>query len=182
MTIGGIASATLAESDSAYRKLERIQAGRLAPGTRIQFSPAELNAWLNREAKQRAPQGVRNLRFVLANGSATGYADIDFLKLHQAATGELPGWLAKNLFGGSRPVSVTARFQSRAGQARVDVERVEISGVAIEGRMLDFLVADFLRPEFPDAQVSQWFRLRYGVDHFTVGPRGVIVAVTRPGS
>jgi len=177
-----MAAATLAESQSAYRKLERIQAGEVAAGSRIDFTPHEINAWLREEARTRFPLGVRNMRIDLGVGRATGYADIDFLKLRQAATGQAPGWLMKNLFSGTRPVTVTARFQSRAGLARVDVERIEISGVPIEGRMLDFLIADFVRPEFPDATVSEWFRLRYRVDHFTVSPRGVTAAIRPPGS
>jgi len=127
------------------------------------------------EARAHVPRGVRNLRLNLSGGRATGYADIDFVKLRQAGTGEEPGWIAKNLLAGERPVMVTARFQSRNGRARVDVERVEISGIAIEGHALDFVIEDYLRPTFPDVKVDQWFGLRYGIDRFTLGAPGVIV-------
>jgi hypothetical protein len=177
LAIAGVAAATLAESASAQRKFERIESGRALPGSRIDFTPGELNAWTRDQARRLFPQGVRNPRLEFAAARITGYADIDFLKLRQAVTGELPGWLMQNLFAGERPVVVTARIDSRNGRARVDVERVEVSGVPVEGRMLDFLIENFVRPQFPDAKVSEWFRLSYHVDHFTVNPSGVQVFI-----
>jgi hypothetical protein len=131
------------------------------------------------EARYWAPDSARNLRLDLAQSRATGSADIDFLKLRQATTGEEPGWLMKNLFAGERHVVVTARFESRGHQARVDVERVEVSGVPIEGRTLDLLIQYYLRPTFPDAKVGEWFGLKYGVERFTVAPTGVVVFIGR---
>jgi hypothetical protein len=172
-------AADVGDSQSAFRKLAAIENGAAAPGSRIGFTPSELNAWMRDEAKARVPQGVRDLRIDLADGRATGYATIDFLKIRQAATGEEPGWLRKNLFAGERPVVVTARFASQNGRARVDVERVEISGIAIEGHTLDFVIDDYLRPTFPDVMVNEWFRLRFGIDRFTVSARGVTVVKGR---
>lgn len=168
------------DDDSAFRKLGAIEAGTATPGSRIVFSPAEVNAWIQTEGKPRFPQGgVRDLRIELGAGRATGYGTIDFLKIRQAATGEEAGWLMKNLFAGERPVMVTARFTSEHGRARVDVERVEISGIAIEGRTLEFVIEDYLRPTFPDVVVNEWFGLRFGIDRFTVAPAGVTVNMGR---
>ncbi|MGD1071388.1 MAG: hypothetical protein ABSB15_14700 [Bryobacteraceae bacterium] len=190
LAMAGVAAATLAESESAQRKFERIETGRAVPGSRIDFTPGELNQWTRDQAHARVPRGVRNVRLELGAGRVTGYADIDFLKLRQTATREPPGWLMQNLFAGERPVVVTARVQSGNGRARVDVERVEVSGVPIEGAALDFLIENFVRPQFPDARVSEWFHLSYHVDHFTVSPAGLsvfvggqrMVASTRPES
>jgi hypothetical protein len=166
-------------SRSARIKLDLIEGGQAPRGSRIAFSAAELNAWVVEEAALHAPQGARNPRIVLGTGIATGYVDIDFLKLRQAATGEAPGWLLKNLFSGERPVKVVARFQSRAGRARVDVDSVEVSGIPIEGRALDFALEAFVRPSFPYATVSQWFDMQYGVERFAVSPAGVAVFIRR---
>lgn len=166
-------------SRSARSKLDLIEGGQAPRGSRIVFTTAELYAWVVEEGALYAPQGARNLRIVTGTGMATGYADIDFLKIRQAATGESPGWLMKNLFAGERPVKVVARFQSRGGKARVDVESVEISGIPIEGRALDFAIDAFVRPSFPRATVSQWFDMQYGVDRFTVSPPGVSVFMRR---
>ncbi len=174
--VAGLASET-SDADSAFRKLAAIEAGTAAPGTRIVFTPAEVNAWIRAEAKARVPQGVRDVRIELGDGRATGHATIDFLKIRQAATGEEAGWLLKNLFAGERPVVVTARFVSEHGRARVDVERVEISGIAIEGHMLDFVIEDYLRPTFPDVVVNEWFGLRFGIERFTVTRGGVTVVM-----
>jgi len=169
--------ATGAEAQAVSRKLEAIEAGRFPAGSSVVFTAREINAWITDEARARVLRGARNLRLEMGTGQATGYGDIDFLKLRQNATGAAPGWLLKNLFSGERPVKVTAHFQSRSGRGRVDVDKVEISGVAIEGTALEFLMDDFVLPMFPDAKVSQWFDLEHGVDHFTVSPANVTVVM-----
>ncbi len=179
LAIAGVAAATLAESQSAYRKFERIESGHAAPGSRIDFTPGELNAWTRDQARTRVPRGLRNPRIELSSARATGYADIDFLQLRQSTTGEAPGWLMRNLLAGERPVMVTARIQTGNGRARVDVERVEISGVPIEGRVLDLLIEQYVRPTFPDVKVSEWFELGYQVDRFTMSPSGISVFIGR---
>jgi hypothetical protein len=176
--VAGLAASEKNDAESAFRKLARIEAGTAAPGSRIVFTPAEVNAWIRAEAKARVPQGVRDVRIELGDGRATGYATIDFLKIRQAATGEQPGWLLKNLFAGERPVVVTARFASGRSRARVDVERVEISGIAIEGHMLEFVIEDYLRPTFPDVVVNEWFGLRFGIERFALTRAGVTVVIT----
>jgi len=175
---GLLAGAGVPDSQSAFEKLSAIEAGARR-GARISFSPSELNAWMREEAKVRVPHGVRNVRLDLTSGGATGYADIDFLKVRQAATGQEAGWLLKNLFAGERPVVVKARFESQNGRARVEVDRVEISGIPIEGRTLDFVVENYVRPTFPDVKVNEWFGLRYGIDHFTIAQPGVTVVMHR---
>jgi hypothetical protein len=167
------------EPQSVRRKIDLLEHGHPPAGTRIQFSSAELNSWIVDEAHTRVPQGVRNLRLQFGADRANGYGDIDFLKLRQAATGESPGWLMKNLFSGERPVKVSVRFQSAKGRARVDVERVEISGILMEGPALDFVIETFVRPTFPYAIVSEWFDLQYGVDHASVTPVAVTLFIRR---
>ena len=175
VVLGGVPAGSSRDAESALRKLASIESGTAGRGTRVSFTPSEINAWMREEAKAYAPQGVRNLRLDLSEGRATGHADIDFVKIRQATTGEAPGWIFRNLFSGERPVMVTARFESRGGKALVNVERVEISGIPIEGHTLDFVIDAYLRPTFPDVRVNEWFGLRYGIDHFTVGQAGVTV-------
>jgi hypothetical protein len=171
--------AATSTADIAHEKFGRIETGKLAYGTRVDLSAAELNAWAADEARIYAPGATRNIKLVLTNGAATGSALIDFLKLRQAATHEDPGWIMKNLFAGERPVIVTARFEARNRRARVDVDRVEVSGVPIEGATLDFLIENWLRPTFPDVKINEWFDLGFRVDHFTVLPASVSVFIGR---
>lgn len=175
----GLLSANVVESRSAFEKVGKIETGRVASGSRVFFSAAELNAFMREEARSRVPGGVRDLRFSLANNRATGYAMVDFVKLRQTATGQAPGWVAQNLFAGERPVAVTARLSSQNGKARVDVERVEVSGVPIYGRALDFLIDDYVKPMFPGARVSEWFAMGYQVDRLDLSPAGMTVVVKR---
>lgn len=160
---------------SMERKLDAIESGKLRPGASVLFTPGEIHDWLKDHATVLASYGVRNLRVALGTGRVTAYAQIDFLKLKQTATGEAPGWIGKELLAGERPVSVTVRVQSRAGRARVDVERVEISGVPVEGAALDFLIRAYLIPAWPEAKVDEWFRLNPRVDRIAVAPDGVSV-------
>jgi hypothetical protein len=170
-------AATTSTAANAHQKFARIENGKLPAGSRVDLSAAELNAWAADEAKLYAPGATHNIHLQLSNGAATASMLVDFLKLHQAATGEDPGWIMKNLFAGERQVIVTGRFESRNRRARVDVDRVEVSGVAIEGATLTFLIDNFLRPTFPDVKVDEWFPLGFHMDRFTVSPVGVSVFI-----
>jgi hypothetical protein len=161
---------------SCKRKFDLIESERLRPGSRITLTSRELNAYVAAEVAQYGAGGVRNPQLELGDGSASGTALIDFVKLQQAA-GKPPGWMMSRLLAGERPVRVTARIQSGSGRAQVDVERVEISGVVIDGKMLDYLVQHYLVPEFPEAKVGQPFELAHRIDHLEVKPEAVGVVV-----
>ncbi len=171
--------AATSPADLAHRKFGQMEDGKLAAGTRIDLSAAELNAWAADEARIWAPGATRNIHLDLRTGEATGTILVDFARLNKAVTGEDPGGLMKNLFAGERPVTVRARFESNNRRARVDVERVEVSGVPIEGATLNFLIEEWLKPTFPDVKVNQWFDLGFRIDRFTVSPGGVMIYVGR---
>lgn len=165
------------DARSAHDKIRVLRTGKPPAGTRILLSGSELRAWVQDEAAYWASFGATNLRFTLGQGRATAVGDINFLKAHKAATGQEANWLLKNLFSGTRPISVTARFSSAGGKGRVDVERVEVNGISVEGVALDYLIQDYVKPNFPDARVSEWFPMDFRVDHFTVAPSGVTVVI-----
>lgn len=167
------------EAASVDRKLGLIESGRLRSGSRISFAPGELNAWLGEQAGRYFPGAISNVRVEPGNNSATGYADVDFVKLRQAATGEAPGWIMRNLFSGERPIVIQAHFVSARGGARVDVDSVRISGVPLEGRTLDFLIRNYVRPTFPDLKLSEWFRLADRVDRIATTSSGATVFIGR---
>jgi hypothetical protein len=167
------------EAASVDHKLDLIHTGRLRAGSRVDFAPGELNGWLSERARRYFPGAVSNIRLDLGNNSATGYAEVDFVKLRQAATGESPGWIMRNLFSGERAMVVQAHFVSARGGARVDVDSVRISGVQIEGRTLDFLIQNYVLPTFPDLKLSEWFRLADRVDRVAATPSGAAVFIGR---
>ena len=167
------AVADYSDYSTAKEKLDRIESGKLRPGSRVVLSFGELNAW----AAKEAPAGVRNPRVQApAREIATGNALIDFGKLERSA-GRRPGWLMSKLLDGERPVSVTARIRSAGGRATVDIQRVEISGIMIDGRTLDFLIDNFLLPMYPDAAISRPFELGHGIDRLDVSPAAVAVVI-----
>ena len=160
---------------SAKYKLDLIESDRLRPGSRVELTARELNAY----AQHEAPPGVRNPRVeIAAPGLATGSAVIDFNEL-QRAQGHPPGWLMSKLLEGERPISVTARVTSANGQARVDVERVTVSGVEIDGSTLDFLIHNFLLALYPEAAVDRPFDLSHRIERLEVHPSGVDVVIGR---
>jgi hypothetical protein len=168
-----VAFPNAADYVSAKRKFDLIDSDRSRPGTRIELTPRELNAYIEHEV----PAGVRNPKLEVVNpGVTTGTALIDFGKVRRAQ-GYSPGWLMSKLLDGERPVSVTARITSAHGVATVDVQRVEISGVEIEGKTLDFLIHNFLLAMYPDAAVGRPFQLGHRIDRLDVQPAAVGVVI-----
>jgi hypothetical protein len=165
-----------AEYVSATHKFKLIESERLRPGTRIALTSGELNAYVQREAAETFPSGVRGLKLVLTNGGAVGSGFIDFGKVRRAQ-GNPPGWLMSRLLEGERAVEVTARIHSGSGRATVDLQSVKISGVVIEGRTLDFLIRYYLQPNYPDAKVGTPFELEHRIDRLDVKPTSVDVII-----
>lgn len=180
-TVGLLCAFLVAAQSPDYlsfkRKLDLIENEKLKPGRRVAITARELNAYVQEEVREMAPQGVRDPRLELGIGRALGFARIDFLKVKQAQGGPAAGWLLQRLLEGERPVAVTVRIESGGGKARVDVERVEVSGVAIEGAALDFLIRQYVIPNYPEAKVGQPFELAHHVDRMEITPGGVGVVI-----
>ncbi|HUJ20131.1 MAG TPA: hypothetical protein VLX58_01360 [Bryobacteraceae bacterium] len=163
---------------SVQHKFDLIEQDRLKPGSRVTFTPRELNAYVEAELPKVAPEGVREPKLELGSGTATGSALIDFVKL-RSAQGKPPGWLMRQVLEGERPVTVFARIQSANGRATVSVERVDISGITIEGRMLDYLIRNYLLPYYPDAKVDEPFEMSHRIDRLDIQPTRVDVILKK---
>lgn len=164
--------------EAAAHKVFLIEHHRLRPGSRVELTAPELNAYARQEIADVAPAGIRNARLELGTGTATGSALVDFGKLRRAE-GKPPTWIMSHLLDGERPVTVTARIRSSGGTATVDVERVEISGITVEGRLLDYLIGNYLMPAYPNAKVGQPFALGHGIERLDVQPSAVAVLIGR---
>jgi hypothetical protein len=173
MAAACVAFSTASDYVSAKRKVDLIDSGSSRPGTRVELTPRELNAYIEHEV----PPGVRNARVeVVSPGVTMGTALVDFGKVRRAQ-GYAPGWLMSKLLDGERPVSVTARITSAHGEARVDVQRVEVSGIEIDGGTLDFLIHNFLLAMYPDAAIGRPFELGHRIDRIDVQPAAVGVVI-----
>jgi hypothetical protein len=173
LALACVALATAADYVSARRKFDQIDSGRSRPGTRVELTARELNAYIEHEA----PTGVHNPKLELVSpGVTTGTALVDFGQVRRAQ-GYAPGWLMSKLLDGERPVSVTARITSAHGQATVDVQRVVVSGVEIDGKTLDFLIRNFLLAMYPDAAVGRPFELGHRIERLDVQPAAVGVVI-----
>ena len=151
------------------RKLDIIQNGRAKPGAVFVFTSAELNAWVRVKAPMVVPEGLRQPRLEMGNGTATGYALVDFLKLQHGA-GIETNWLVSKLIQGEKRLMATASIQSANGRATVHLIRVEIGGLAVSGATLDFLIDTFFRPLYPDAKIDEPFELSDRVERIEVTP------------
>lgn len=170
--------ATTADYQSVQRKFDLIEAGRLKPGSRVELTPSELNAYVQHEVPM-VTGGVRQPRVTLLRPEvAEGSALVNFAELRRSQ-GNPPGWLMSRLLDGERPVTVTARIRSAAGQATVDVLSVQISGITLDGTTLDFLIQHFLLPLYPDAAVGRPFELGDRIEKLDVQPQGVTVLIGR---
>jgi hypothetical protein len=171
-------AAGLSDYASAKQKMDAIESDRLPPGSRVAFTPAELNAYIQRDIAPEFPDGVRDLGLELAEGAATGSALIDFAKVRRAQ-GKPPGWLLGRVLEGEKQVKVRARVDSGGGTASVHVEDVEIAGMSISGPFLDYLVENYLLPNYPGAKLDQRFALEHRIDHLEIRPKGVAVLLSR---
>ena len=174
--VAAAASDPLAES--VTRKLDIIQSGHARPGAVFVFTAAELNAWARAKAPAVVPEGLREPRVELGNGTATGNALVDFLKLRHSA-GVETNWLMAKLIQGEKRVIATAGIQSARGQATVHLLRVEIGGLAVSGATLDFLIQTFLLPIYPNATIDEPFELSDRVDRIEVTPAAARVYIKR---
>ena len=161
--------ATDPQVERVNRKLDLIESGRAKPGSVTVFSLAELNAWSRAKAAEVVPEGLRQPRLELGNGTATAYALVDFLKLRHG-TGVETSWLVAKLIQGEKPVKVAATIQSANGRATVHLTRVEIGGLAVSGAPLDLLIQTFFMPLYPDAKIDQPFDLAAGVERIEITP------------
>jgi hypothetical protein len=163
---------------AVVHKFSLIEHDRLKPGSRVTLTPAELNAYARQEVAEVAPDGVRNPRLELGEGTATAYALIDLGKVRRAE-GKPPGRLMSYLLDGERPVTITAVIRSSGGTATVEVRQVEISGVTIEGPMLDFLIHSYVMQAYPNAKVGEPFELGHRIERLDVRPSAVSVVIGR---
>ena len=163
---------------SAQRKLDIIQSGKAKPGAVFIFTVSELNAWARYKLPDIVPEGVRNTRLELSNGTATAYALVNFLKVRHGQ-GLDTNWLISKLIDGEKPVKVNVRIESARGRATVYLQRVEISGLAISGSTLDFFIDNFFKPLYPESKIGEPFELADNVDHIEVHPADARAVIKR---
>ncbi len=166
---------------AAQRKFDILNSGKAKPGAVYVFSSKEINAWLRYKVPEVVPEGVRDPRLELGNGTATAYATVNFLKLRHGQ-GVESNWLVAKLIDGEKQVVVNARIVSSRGRATVFPQRVEISGLAIGGGTLDFFIDNFFMPLFPDAKIGQPFDLAANLDHIEVHPTEVRAVMKASGA
>ena len=164
--------------DSAERKLDSIEMRQLPRGAAVKFTPAEINAWARVRIPEIVPEGIRDQRVELGNGTATAHALVDFLKMRQAK-GDSTNWFLARLIEGERPLTVSVRLESGAGRCVVHLTGVQISHAVANQTVLDFLIKTFFMPLYPDAKIDEPFDLDDNIDRIDIHPSGVVVTIKR---
>jgi hypothetical protein len=145
------------------QKIDYIENGKVPPGTVLSFPERDVNSFLVKKAKEKVPEGLRDPKVVIRDGSAVGHAYVDFVKMRHAQGTDM-NWLMRKLLEGEHPISISGKLTSANGMAKVDLDRVEIGGNSIRGRALDLLIRTFVNPLYPSAKVGENFELGYNMD------------------
>jgi hypothetical protein len=164
--------------ESARRKLDLIEAGKVPRGSVINFPPQEINAWARVRVPEIVPEGIRDMRVELGVNTAVGYAIVNFLKMRQAQ-GASTNWLISKVIEGERPLKVSVRLESSNGRCTVFLTGVELSNVSANRTVLDFLLTTFFKPLYPDAKINEPFDLDYNIDRLEIRPSGARVTIKR---
>ncbi len=161
---------------SARRKLDIIESDHAPAGAIYSFNKAEIEAWAAVEVPEVVPDGLRNPRVELGDGTATGHALIDFARLRHAK-GASGNWLLDKLLEGERPVMAMIDLKSANGMCTVRLLRLEVGSVAATGAVLDFLVKNFFLTLFPSAKVGESFELEHRINRINIKPKAVYVQI-----
>lgn len=164
--------------EGAQRKLDALDDHKVPRGGSVKFTVNEINAWARVRVPEIVPEGMRDQRVELGNGTATGYALVDFLKMRQAA-GHTTNWFFSRLIEGERPLIVSIRLESGAGRCVVHLTRVELSHAVANATVLDFLIKTFFMPLYPDAKINEPFDLTDDIDRIDIRPSGVTVTIKK---
>jgi hypothetical protein len=164
--------------ESARRKLDSIEAGKVPRGSVINFPPQEINAWARVRVPEIVPEGIRDMRVELGMNTAAGYATVNFLKMRQAQ-GTSTNWLISKIIEGERPLKVSVRLESGGGRCTVYLTGVDLSNVSANKTVLDFLLNTFFKPLYPDAKINEAFDLDYNIDRIEIRPTGARVTIKR---
>ncbi len=164
--------------ESAARKLDAIEARQAPRGSSVTFTPQEINAWARVKVPEIVPEGLRDERVELGNGTANGYALVDLLKMRHAKAAST-NWLLAKMLEGERPLKVSVRLESGGGRCIVYLTRVEIGKAVANQTVIEVLVNTFFKPLYPDAKINEPFDLDYDIDRIDVAPSEVRVTIKR---
>lgn len=164
--------------ESAQHKLDSIEMRQVRRGSQVIFTPQEINAWARVKVPETVPEGMTDERIELGEGTATGYATVNLLKMRQAK-GKTTNWFISRLIEGERPLAVSVRLESGKGKCIVFLTRVELSGAVANAVVLDFLIKTFFMPLYPEAKIDEPFDLDYDMERIEIHPTAVVVTIKK---
>ncbi len=159
---GGYAAGDEEEALSALRKIQKLSDGSVAGGRSVEFTDAEMTAFVRIYGATALPEGIHDPKLEFRDGGALIHARIDLEKAG-ASAGELPA-LMRLLLRGTREVVLDVEFSASDGYASSELVAVTIDGVEVPPVMLTWLLESYapkeLRPYLlgEDAKLSEGVR------------------------
>ena len=163
--------------EQASKKMDLIEAHRVAPGSVILFTPAEVNAWVRGKAAESV-SGIRETHLELGMGTIKGSALVDLVQM-QLGRGEPVNPLVASLVSGERPVQISVRVESAVTRCTVFLDSVQYAGAELSGGVLNLLYNAFFQPMYPDAKIDRPFPLHDPIERLTVLPDGLRVFIKK---
>lgn len=180
LLLAGLTALAQDPAEQVRAKLKLIANEQAEPGSVIDFTIQDLNAWVITELVESVPEGIHSPLIVLGEGTIQASANVDFAKLAES-NGKQINSVLERFLEGSRPIKLSLRVESERGLGAVTVTAAEISGVEITGTMLNLFVEHFLLPFYPDAIVNEPFALKYNMERIAIHPDGAQVFIKPRG-
>jgi hypothetical protein len=163
-----------AEVEHARAKLALIEDDKAAPGSVIEFTAAELNAWVRAELAEEPEIALREPKLVLGEGRVSFETLANLAKL---AGGE--GGIFARLLEGERQVKLEVEPETKAGKITVHLKRVELSGVPLSGILLNLAAKLVLSRVYEETEIDAPFELGHNIDHAVVEPGRLTVYIKK---
>src|SRR5262249_48704787 len=160
----------------AQQKLDLLDAHKVKPGSTIEFTPIEVNAWARARVPEVVPEGIRDLSVTLGQGTGSASMIVNFLLMRQSKgkeTGRIMAWI----LNGEHPLKVNVRVDSAQGRCTVYLTSVTLSGATLSGTALDYVIQNYFRPLYPDAHINEPFELADDIDRIDFRPTGIRVTI-----
>ncbi len=157
-------------SIAARDKFNRIVEDQMEPGETIVVSEDELNSYLKYDYAPSIPEGVRDLKVRIHQGTSVITAIVDFAKVSAGGAGNF----LIRMLGDNKEVLSRVKFASRNGMVQVDVESMKVNNTEMAGMLTTWLVNAFVAPETDGFELGKRVPLQHKLDQLNLEPGRVV--------
>jgi hypothetical protein len=140
----------------------------------LEFSQKEIDSFLHYEVSQYYPQGLRQVRVKLLDGSLTANAKINFDEIQSAENPASRTWIS-TLFRGEHTVEATGKIETNNGSGSYDILGVRLDQKEIPRPLVNLLITKLVLPKYPEAKPNSNFELPYEINRIEISPGRLVV-------